>query len=302
MTSPSGASGHLGSELARDFSAPMSSNTQSPRSTNSDDSQREHDQNNLDQNTDEEAICQWRTSRFFHQECSQYFDCPSHTIERSLSETGEADQQSIHSSHSPEISRPDNNQGLADEPTSRFTEQELAQVENDIEDPQITPADDTDDDRDATSTASDPSTNAEDTGTVVAQQPEHGSNAQQNTQQNIEINEVESSSQNRRSEQHETPNPPSEHPEHRHRSSQSTSVTNAQTTQRTYATPSRERMDAPLPSLRPLEEALPPLPRSARQSVSSDSQRPRWQPDNEVTYCPICHTQFSFFVRKHHCR
>jgi hypothetical protein len=29
---------------------------------------------------------------------------------------------------------------------------------------------------------------------------------------------------------------------------------------------------------------------------------PRWQPDNEVTYCPICHTQFSFFVRKHHCR
>jgi hypothetical protein len=29
---------------------------------------------------------------------------------------------------------------------------------------------------------------------------------------------------------------------------------------------------------------------------------PRWQPDAEVTYCPICHTQFSFFVRKHHCR
>ncbi|KAI9743124.1 MAG: hypothetical protein M1818_003419 [Claussenomyces sp. TS43310] len=29
---------------------------------------------------------------------------------------------------------------------------------------------------------------------------------------------------------------------------------------------------------------------------------PRWQPDAEVTYCPICNTQFSFFVRKHHCR
>ncbi|OIW34541.1 FYVE-domain-containing protein [Coniochaeta ligniaria NRRL 30616] len=29
---------------------------------------------------------------------------------------------------------------------------------------------------------------------------------------------------------------------------------------------------------------------------------PRWQPDAEVTYCPICHTQFSFFIRKHHCR
>ncbi|KAH8657521.1 FYVE zinc finger-domain-containing protein [Tricladium varicosporioides] len=29
---------------------------------------------------------------------------------------------------------------------------------------------------------------------------------------------------------------------------------------------------------------------------------PRWQPDIEVTICPICRTQFSFFVRKHHCR
>lgn len=29
---------------------------------------------------------------------------------------------------------------------------------------------------------------------------------------------------------------------------------------------------------------------------------PRWQPDAEVTYCPICSTQFSWFNRKHHCR
>ncbi|KAK4105786.1 FYVE-domain-containing protein [Parathielavia hyrcaniae] len=29
---------------------------------------------------------------------------------------------------------------------------------------------------------------------------------------------------------------------------------------------------------------------------------PRWQPDSEATYCPICGTQFSIFVRKHHCR
>lgn len=29
---------------------------------------------------------------------------------------------------------------------------------------------------------------------------------------------------------------------------------------------------------------------------------PRWQPDAEVTYCPICRTQFNFFFRKHHCR
>ncbi|CZS91500.1 uncharacterized protein RAG0_02106 [Rhynchosporium agropyri] len=29
---------------------------------------------------------------------------------------------------------------------------------------------------------------------------------------------------------------------------------------------------------------------------------PKWQSDATVTLCPICRTQFSFFVRKHHCR
>ncbi|KAH8675542.1 FYVE zinc finger-domain-containing protein [Xylariales sp. PMI_506] len=36
--------------------------------------------------------------------------------------------------------------------------------------------------------------------------------------------------------------------------------------------------------------------------LESDITLPRWQPDEEVTYCPICLSQFSFFVRKHHCR
>lgn len=45
-----------------------------------------------------------------------------------------------------------------------------------------------------------------------------------------------------------------------------------------------------------------PAPTAARISGLPAVSLPRWQPDAEVTYCPICHTQFSFFIRKHHCR
>ena len=39
-----------------------------------------------------------------------------------------------------------------------------------------------------------------------------------------------------------------------------------------------------------------------RSSGVREYSVPPWQPDSDVSKCPICNTHFSFFYRKHHCR
>jgi FYVE zinc finger len=110
------------------------------------------------------------------------------------------------------------------------------------------------------------------------------------------------------------------------------------TTSVSVRTPTRTPTGTPTRSMRPGPEDDSSLPGSLRGAslLSHDSPSqvrhrlrppppspdfvlPRWQPDAEVTFCPICRTQFSkfacprllyaaltnrvgFFVRKHHCR
>lgn len=52
------------------------------------------------------------------------------------------------------------------------------------------------------------------------------------------------------------------------------------------------------------DRPLPPRPiRTNSQSRrSKDIPLPRWQPDAEVSRCPICGSNFNFWYRKHHCR
>lgn len=53
-----------------------------------------------------------------------------------------------------------------------------------------------------------------------------------------------------------------------------------------------------------IDRPLPPRPNTERSPDrrSRDITLPRWQPDAEVSDCPICDAHFSFWYRKHHCR
>lgn len=58
---------------------------------------------------------------------------------------------------------------------------------------------------------------------------------------------------------------------------------------------SRQRItDRPLPSR--------PGTSSSHSTHSRDLKPPAWQPDIEVSDCPICSHRFNFWYRKHHCR
>ncbi|KAJ5935802.1 hypothetical protein N7466_005349 [Penicillium verhagenii] len=41
---------------------------------------------------------------------------------------------------------------------------------------------------------------------------------------------------------------------------------------------------------------------ASQDEVEMENTLPRWQPDGEVSTCPICETAFNFWYRKHHCR
>jgi hypothetical protein len=41
---------------------------------------------------------------------------------------------------------------------------------------------------------------------------------------------------------------------------------------------------------------------ASRQRTPAEFVLPPWQPDSEITQCPICEAAFGFFNRKHHCR
>ncbi len=56
----------------------------------------------------------------------------------------------------------------------------------------------------------------------------------------------------------------------------------------------------PMPNLNRF--AALPMPPMIEEVVQTVPVNPRWQRDGEVTHCPQCAQEFSFFTRRHHCR
>ena len=58
------------------------------------------------------------------------------------------------------------------------------------------------------------------------------------------------------------------------------------------------------PSSRIFDRSLPQRPNidASTTRMSREIKLPKWQPDAEVSKCPICDNMFSFWYRKHHCR
>ena len=55
-------------------------------------------------------------------------------------------------------------------------------------------------------------------------------------------------------------------------------------------------------SSRSIMQPGPMAPRRESERRESDIVLPQWQPDSDVSKCPVCQTDFHFFYRKHHCR
>lgn len=267
-------------------------------------------------------VCPHRNARFHDQEYSRYFDCPSHLLERAASDAAasndqrDREEQDVHDEEersSNEISRISD-----DEPGGQDIDDAPAAAIDLEADPEADNAGQNVIDL----TASSPDNNQPSSPQIVlgaSQIPaaeggrtepfgqgrsrlepevidltgdsseESAQPGPSNTNQNVEralptlppsasgssISSQRSAGAGSPSFQRRPATPPSPPPAFRRRTSSNAFAA-------TRATHQQQR-----------------LPESRRPS---DLVLPRWQPDAEVTLCPICHTQFSIFIRKHHCR
>lgn len=267
-------------------------------------------------------VCPYRNARFHDQECSRYFDCPSHQLERATSEDAALDDQ-----HHEEQQGVDDEEGSYSNGVSPSSDDEPGGQEMDdapagrvgLEaDPQTDHAG-----HDVIDlTASSPDNNQPSPGDAVLGEPQNsgagrsGSEPFEQGRSRLEPEVIDLTRDS--SEESGQPGPSSSNqnvgralptlPQSASGSSNSSHRSAGP------GSPSFQRRPATPPSPPPASRrrtssnafaatrASHPQQRPPESRRPSDLVLPRWQPDAEVTFCPICHTQFSIFIRKHHCR
>lgn len=245
------------------------------------------------------TICEWRTPRFHNQECERYFDCPTHIVERSLSTDGE-DEQPGPASRAQEPSEFSPGANSSHQVTS-LSHNNDSTTENLFHTNVVSHplADDSEDDQArateilTSETTSPPQQLAPPRTSSL---PELQQNANLPIPSNIRTptqrRNVDEISLFPQSSHQSVPTPPAAPP----------SFTRQEDLIANFSSASGENRSRPSS----FPEQRPPVPvRRANEELPISPQEvmlPRWQPDNDTTFCPICRTQFSIFVRKHHCR
>ncbi|KAK4147714.1 FYVE zinc finger-domain-containing protein [Dichotomopilus funicola] len=227
--------------------------------------------------------CPWRTERYFDQECSRYFDCPSHIVERALSDTDDERGGQAHQEEGSE---------------SEEEESDVAEGEGDAEPGSVSPLSEDDSDRSARSLS--PEAAPETTNVSEGQGPS-GPPTREQQRVPVSANEFTSGGNYRAQQESERPAASQSSGWESLGAASSTSSLGIRTMADLPSRPSVDTSTGSFGSVVSPSEPSRGLP-TPTQHARSELQLPRWQPDSEQTYCPICGTQFSFFVRKHHCR
>lgn len=267
-------------------------------------------------------VCPHRNARFHDQECSRYFDCPSHLLERATSEAAASDNQ-----HHEDQEDADEGHEISSIQISPISEDEPGRQETDD-----APAGGDDFEADAeahtaghnvidlvSSSSDDNQPSSPDIVSGVSQIPGAESGATEPFGQGRSLPEPEVIDLTRDSSEEPAQPGPSNSDQSTERalptlppSASGSSISSHRSAG--AGSPSFQRRPATPPSPPPASRrrtssnafaatrASHPQQRLPESRRPSDLVLPRWQPDAEVTLCPICHTQFSIFIRKHHCR